>query len=59
MKKTYATVVGIVKFGEDILILKRNPNRHSSPSKWQPVSGFDAQKKSLVFWHVFATGVHL
>ncbi len=38
--KTYATVIGIVKFGENILLLKRNPNRRSSPNKWQPVSGF-------------------
>ncbi len=38
--KSYATVIGIVKFGENILLLKRNPNRRSSPDKWQTVSGF-------------------
>ena len=46
MKKTYATVVGVVKFGEKILILKRNPNRHSSPNKWQPVSGFIGEREA-------------
>ncbi|MEA2004536.1 MAG: NUDIX domain-containing protein [archaeon] len=37
--KTYATVVGIVKFGDKILILKRNSNRATSPNLWQGVSG--------------------
>ncbi|MCK5451914.1 MAG: NUDIX domain-containing protein [Candidatus Aenigmarchaeota archaeon] len=37
--KTYATVVGIVKFGDKILILKRNGNRATSPNLWQGVSG--------------------
>lgn len=44
--KTYATVIGIIKFGEKILLLKRNPNRHSSPNKWQPVSGFIGEKEA-------------
>ena len=37
--KTYATVVGSVKFGDKILILKRNGNRATSPNLWQGVSG--------------------
>lgn len=44
--KTYATVISIVKFGEKILLLKRNPNRHSSPNKWQPVSGFIGEREA-------------
>lgn len=44
--KTYATVIGVVKFGEKILLLKRNPDRHSSPNKWQPVSGFIAEREA-------------
>ena len=44
--KTYATVIGIVKFGEKILLLKRNPNRHSSPNKWQSVSGFIEEREA-------------
>ena len=43
--KTYATVIGIVKFGEKILLLKRNPDRHSSPNKWQPNSGFIGERE--------------
>ena len=43
---TYATVIGVVKFGEKILLLKRNPDRKSSPNKWQPVSGFIAERES-------------
>lgn len=37
---TYATVIGIVQFKDKILLLKRNPDRRSSPNLWQPVSGF-------------------
>jgi len=44
--KTYATVIGVVKFNEKILILKRNYKRHSSPNKWQPVSGFIKERES-------------
>ncbi len=44
--KTYATVIGVVKFNNKILILKRNPNRKSSPNKWQPVSGFIKERES-------------
>ena len=44
--KTHVTVVGIVKFNEKILLLKRNPNRHSSPNKWQPVSGFIEEREA-------------
>jgi 8-oxo-dGTP pyrophosphatase MutT (NUDIX family) len=43
---TYATVVGIVKFGEKVLLLKRNHNRSSSPDKWQFVSGFIKERES-------------
>ncbi len=37
--KTYATVVGIVKFDDKILLLKRNGDRTTSPNLWQGVSG--------------------
>lgn len=43
--KTYATVVGIPIFKGKILILKRNPDRSSSPNKWQPVSGYIGEKE--------------
>ena len=46
MKKTYATVIGIVKFRDKILLLKRTPHRHSSPNKWQPVSGFIGEREA-------------
>lgn len=38
--KTYATAGGVIKFRNKILILKRTPQRRSSPSKWETVSGF-------------------
>ena len=44
--KTYATVIGVVKFDEKILLLKRNQNRSSSPNKWQFVSGFIKERES-------------
>ena len=37
--KTYATVVGIAKFDDKILLLKRNGDRTTSPNLWQGVSG--------------------
>lgn len=43
--KTYAIITGVIKFGEKILLLKRNPERHFSPNKWQPVSGFIGEKE--------------
>lgn len=46
MIKTYATIIGIVRFDKRVLLLKRNPNRHSSPNKWQPVSGFIKEKEA-------------
>lgn len=46
MKKTYATVIGIVKFKDKILLLRRTPERHSSPNKWQPVSGFIGEREA-------------
>lgn len=46
MKKTHATVIGIVKFGDKILLLRRTPDRHSSPNKWQPVSGHIREKEA-------------
>lgn len=33
-------MVGIVKYKDEILVLKRNSKRKSSPGKWQTVSGF-------------------
>jgi ADP-ribose pyrophosphatase YjhB (NUDIX family) len=44
--RTYTTVVGIVKFGNKLLLLKRNHNRSSSPDKWQFVSGFIKERES-------------
>ncbi|MCK4808697.1 MAG: NUDIX domain-containing protein [Candidatus Aenigmarchaeota archaeon] len=37
--KTYAAVVGIIKFDDKILLLKRNGDRTTSPNMWQGVSG--------------------
>jgi 8-oxo-dGTP diphosphatase len=37
---TYVTVVGIVKLDDNILLLKRTPERRTSPNKWQTPSGF-------------------
>jgi 8-oxo-dGTP pyrophosphatase MutT (NUDIX family) len=44
--KTYATVIGVVQYKKQILILKRTPTRHSSPSLWQPVSGYLGERES-------------
>lgn len=44
--KTYATVIGVVKFKEKILFLHRTSSRHSSPNLWQPVSGFIGDRES-------------
>ncbi|MBI2671853.1 NUDIX hydrolase [Candidatus Woesearchaeota archaeon] len=38
--KTYVICVGIVKFNERILILKRIRNKRFSPNEWEFVSGF-------------------
>lgn len=38
--ETFATVIGVVKYGEKILLLKRTLDRRSSPNKWQTPSGF-------------------
>jgi len=46
MIQTYATVIGVCKFGEKILILHRTSARHSSPNLWQPVSGFIGERES-------------
>lgn len=43
--RTYAIIISIVKFSEKILLLKRNPDRHFSPNKWQPVSEFIGVKE--------------
>ncbi|MBU1037254.1 NUDIX domain-containing protein [Patescibacteria group bacterium] len=43
--KTYATIIGIVKFQDKILLLKRTSKRTSSPDKWQPVSGFIKERE--------------
>lgn len=43
--ETYATVIGIVKFQDKILLLKRTSTRTSSPNKWQPVSGFIKERE--------------
>ncbi|MGB6838931.1 MAG: NUDIX hydrolase [Microgenomates group bacterium] len=45
MRKTYATVIGVVRHGDKILLLKRSPSRHSSPNKWQPISGYIREKE--------------
>ena len=38
--KSYVIAVGIVKFNEEILILKRNSTKRFDPNKWEFVSGF-------------------
>ncbi len=39
---TYVVVVGVVRVDEDnrVLLLKRSPQRRTSPNKWQTPSGF-------------------
>ena len=44
--ETYAIVVGVVKYKDKILILKRHSKRSCSPDKWQPVSGYFKEKES-------------
>ncbi|OGM01790.1 hypothetical protein A3K72_00235 [Candidatus Woesearchaeota archaeon RBG_13_36_6] len=44
--KTYATVVGVVKYKDRILLLKRHSKRSCSPNKWQPVSGYFKEKEA-------------
>jgi 8-oxo-dGTP pyrophosphatase MutT (NUDIX family) len=46
MVKTYACVIGVVKFKDKVLLLKRTPKRHTSPNKWQPVSGYIGEGES-------------
>lgn len=43
--KTYAIVIGVVKFRDKVLFLKRTPTRSSNPNKWQPVSGYLGEKE--------------
>lgn len=45
--KAKIIAVGIVKFEDKILLLKRTLKRHSSPNKWEAVSGYvEAAEKS-------------
>lgn len=44
--KTYAVVVGIIKFRGKILLLKRSSNREFFPCKWNFVSGFVRNRES-------------
>ena len=46
MIKTYACVIGIVKFEDKILLLKRASGRHTSPNKWQPPSGYISEREA-------------
>lgn len=46
MLKTYACVIGVVEYGGKILLLKRTSDRHTSPNKWQPPSGYIGEKES-------------
>ncbi|MEW6295084.1 MAG: NUDIX domain-containing protein [Candidatus Diapherotrites archaeon] len=43
---TYIAAIGIVKFKDKILLLKRNKDRRFSPNKWQPVSGSIKEKET-------------
>lgn len=43
---TYAVIVGVVKFKEKILILKRIPNNKFSPNLWEHPSGFIKEHES-------------
>jgi len=38
--ETYVVVVGIVKYKNKILILKRSPTKKYSPNLWEFISGF-------------------
>lgn len=44
--KTYTCVIGVVKFKDKILLLKRAPTRKMSPNKWQPPSGYIKEKEA-------------
>lgn len=46
MTKTYATVIGVIERNGKILLLKRTSTRHTSPSKWQPVSGYLGEREA-------------
>lgn len=46
MIKTFATVIGVVVNKDEILLLKRTANRHTSPDKWQPVSGYLGEREA-------------
>lgn len=46
MVKTYACVIGVVKFDDKVLLLKRASNRHTSPNKWQPPSGYIGEREA-------------
>ena len=45
--KTYALAVGIVQFNDQVLVLKRNPNKRFDPNKWEFVSGFIKEHETV------------
>jgi 8-oxo-dGTP diphosphatase len=44
--KTFFVTIGVVKYKDKILLLKRSANRKFHPNKWQPISGFPKEKES-------------
>jgi 8-oxo-dGTP diphosphatase len=43
---TYVAVIGVIKQDDNILLLKRNAQRRTSPNKWQTPSGFMKEGES-------------
>ncbi len=44
--KTYACVIGVVKYNDKILLLKRASTRKTSADKWQPPSGYIKEREA-------------
>jgi ADP-ribose pyrophosphatase YjhB (NUDIX family) len=43
---TYITIIGVIKFSERILILRRSATRDYYPDRWQPVTGFVRERET-------------
>ncbi len=43
---TYVAVIGVIEQDDNILLLKRNAQRRTSPNKWQTPSGFMKEGES-------------
>ncbi|MBW6462097.1 MAG: NUDIX hydrolase [DPANN group archaeon] len=45
--KRYGVVVGVIKYNDKILFLKRNEKKKTSPKLWQTVSGYIKKYESV------------